>query len=530
MKATSAKIARPSHGTEAPRSTLRPSAAEHPLEREADRVATHVMSGAQLAPPAHADQSATSKGKPGAQLDPRDRAFFEQRMGQDFGSVRIHAGDDAARQASAYNARAFTVGSSIYFARDEYVPGAQRSRALLAHELVHVTQSRRGGVDSRTAWRVPDEPSSDPTVAIELSVTTSSDLDGAVISNEIPPGIVNFQTPLFEEDVFGLSFHALSPRAQPQQVKWTAPEGIDHLQDLGPHAAQFRVADGAAGGNRRVLEIEADDGSGKPVKIRLTIEFMPKRASAVDPRLEANEQARKALREERKQSRNEFKSKTREERREGRDARRDQRRDERKRARELRRERRDLEESCTLEQQRMIDVALTRAIQVSVAALTRLSGGNAVNDAKIASAFDKYLKAGATPISAPLLQHVIDVLAVARTSMMLATHGEFTCTTCKETTGAFVIASARGGEVNICQKWIVGNGLKFDVTSGVDDARAFALLHEYCHLAGVSGPADELYVSEDTWAKVSAADAYQSADAYAAIAWVLAGSASGASP
>ena len=43
------------------------------------------------------------------------RAPLAAQMGHDFSGVRVHTGGDAARAAASVHARAFTVGSDIYF-------------------------------------------------------------------------------------------------------------------------------------------------------------------------------------------------------------------------------------------------------------------------------------------------------------------------------------------------------------------------------------------------------------------------------
>jgi hypothetical protein len=77
-------------------------------------------------------------------LDPGIRVAMEARFGHDFGSVRIHADDAAARSASAVDALAYTRGNDIVFGRGAYRPETAAGRHLIAHELAHVVQQRRG--------------------------------------------------------------------------------------------------------------------------------------------------------------------------------------------------------------------------------------------------------------------------------------------------------------------------------------------------------------------------------------------------
>ncbi|MDQ3364780.1 MAG: DUF4157 domain-containing protein [Myxococcota bacterium] len=76
----------------------------------------------------------------GAALDPAVRADMEAGFETDFSKVRIHTGADAADAARGVNARAFTVGSDIYFDQGGYAPGTPEGKHLLAHELAHVAQ------------------------------------------------------------------------------------------------------------------------------------------------------------------------------------------------------------------------------------------------------------------------------------------------------------------------------------------------------------------------------------------------------
>ena len=77
---------------------------------------------------------------PGRPLEGATRAFFEPRLGHDFGQVRVHSGGLAARAASAVHAQAFTVGRDVVFGAGEYAPEKTSGRRLLAHELTHVVQ------------------------------------------------------------------------------------------------------------------------------------------------------------------------------------------------------------------------------------------------------------------------------------------------------------------------------------------------------------------------------------------------------
>ena len=90
------------------------------------------------------------------------------RSGQgsvDFAAIRLHyAGADSA--CRALRARAFTVGSDIYFADGAFAPHTRAGRWLLAHEVAHVVQqsasvtSASGPVPVAAAW-TPQEHAAD---------------------------------------------------------------------------------------------------------------------------------------------------------------------------------------------------------------------------------------------------------------------------------------------------------------------------------------------------------------------------------
>jgi hypothetical protein len=63
-------------------------------------------------------------------------------LGDSLSDVRIHADAAAAGLARSVSARAFTVGSDIFFGPGEYRPATPAGRELLTHELVHVVQQR----------------------------------------------------------------------------------------------------------------------------------------------------------------------------------------------------------------------------------------------------------------------------------------------------------------------------------------------------------------------------------------------------
>jgi hypothetical protein len=68
--------------------------------------------------------------------------FMETRLGAGFGDVRINTGHPATALCALLQARAFTLGSDIFFADGQYAPHTSMGKHLIAHELVHVLQQR----------------------------------------------------------------------------------------------------------------------------------------------------------------------------------------------------------------------------------------------------------------------------------------------------------------------------------------------------------------------------------------------------
>jgi hypothetical protein len=79
-------------------------------------------------------------GSGGRPLDASVRGYMEPRFGRDFSGVRVHAGAHAAESARAVNARAYTVRNNVVFGANEYRPGSDEGKRLIAHELTHVVQ------------------------------------------------------------------------------------------------------------------------------------------------------------------------------------------------------------------------------------------------------------------------------------------------------------------------------------------------------------------------------------------------------
>jgi hypothetical protein len=89
----------------------------------------------------HAIRSSRASGS----LPHRVRRELTDSSGHDFQDIAVHNDAAAHRAADQLQARAFTVGRGIYFARNQYQPSTAAGRHLLAHEAAHAVQQRGNG-------------------------------------------------------------------------------------------------------------------------------------------------------------------------------------------------------------------------------------------------------------------------------------------------------------------------------------------------------------------------------------------------
>jgi hypothetical protein len=96
----------------------------------------------------------------GAPLPESVRGFMEPRFGADFGDVRVHTGESAARRGAELNAHAFTVGKHVFFGRDKFQPDSAAGKELIAHELTHTIQQGAAvqrSADTTVSQRAPPQ-------------------------------------------------------------------------------------------------------------------------------------------------------------------------------------------------------------------------------------------------------------------------------------------------------------------------------------------------------------------------------------
>lgn len=178
-------------------------------EREADRVAAQVMQmpkgqseggiqqgHSRTLVQRHADQPSSASAEPappvvsnvleasGQPLDTATRAFFEPRFGHDFGFVRVHADQEAAKSANAVDALAYTVGSHIAFAAGYYSPTTKPGQRLIAHELSHVLQQGASGAAGTVQRSPTDQPAQSTTDPRQVSSADAGATQAITIGGE----------------------------------------------------------------------------------------------------------------------------------------------------------------------------------------------------------------------------------------------------------------------------------------------------------------------------------------------------------
>lgn len=97
-----------------------------------------------------------SSRSPGSSLEPGTRAVLEPRFGHSFENVRVHNDEEADRLTRDLEAKAFTVGSDLFFRHGAYEPTTNAGMHLLAHELTHSVQSQFESLDSDSPLTIAD--------------------------------------------------------------------------------------------------------------------------------------------------------------------------------------------------------------------------------------------------------------------------------------------------------------------------------------------------------------------------------------
>ncbi|MGZ4184034.1 MAG: eCIS core domain-containing protein [Solirubrobacteraceae bacterium] len=128
-----------------------------------------ILSGGLVHPDVEA-AIAASAGR-GQRLAGHVSRSVETAVGAPLDDVRVHTDDHAAALARAVSARAFAVGSDIYFGSGEYNPGTRDGAQLIAHEATHVVQQRGAPRSGPLTVSQPGEPLEREAEAVARGVT-----------------------------------------------------------------------------------------------------------------------------------------------------------------------------------------------------------------------------------------------------------------------------------------------------------------------------------------------------------------------
>jgi hypothetical protein len=120
----------------------------------------------------------------GQSLDHSVRAKYERRFGVDLGHVRVYTGEFAEEFNRQRNAYAVTIGSTgmiLMGGSPDKSMASASGQALLAHELTHVAQAKRGLHNKNFDGAMPlaTEEHEDEAEQVEAEVAAGGDGGGA---------------------------------------------------------------------------------------------------------------------------------------------------------------------------------------------------------------------------------------------------------------------------------------------------------------------------------------------------------------
>ncbi|WP_299885373.1 DUF4157 domain-containing protein [uncultured Lacinutrix sp.] len=145
-------------------------------------------------------------GSKGNGMSIQNRAFFEGKMQDNFGDVKLHKDKEAASAAKEIGAKAFTYKNHIVLNKAHFEAGSIEEKKLMAHELKHVQQQKNG---RHVIQMMPEEESTEPTKeeneqqTKEEDVQEASEADNVMMEKEAeqeeerimtPESVPDFQT------------------------------------------------------------------------------------------------------------------------------------------------------------------------------------------------------------------------------------------------------------------------------------------------------------------------------------------------
>ena len=148
-------------------------------------------------------------------------AKMETSFGEDFSDVEIH---EYSSEAKDLNARAFTQGNQIHFKGGEFNVTSQKGQELVAHELSHVVQQRKGLV-TKTHQENNYNVNSDVTLEEKADVDGKRAMSGEKINNG---------SAVAAQSTNGV---ALQKKSQPIQL-WRDVPGQARIESTAPNTVQ----------------------------------------------------------------------------------------------------------------------------------------------------------------------------------------------------------------------------------------------------------------------------------------------------
>lgn len=108
----------------------------------------------------------------GEGLPPKLRTDLEGSFDANLSQVRVHTDAASGSAATSMQAKAFTVGSDIFFAPSTYDPSSTDGQHLIAHEVAHTIQQQWGAAGSGPQTKLEVSEPSDP---LEIEAERSAD-------------------------------------------------------------------------------------------------------------------------------------------------------------------------------------------------------------------------------------------------------------------------------------------------------------------------------------------------------------------
>lgn len=160
-----------------------------------------------------------ARGEAGAPLPPALQAKFEGVLGTDLDAVRVHTGPAASAAADALYARAYCLGDDVFMAAGQHAPSSPDGEHLLAHEVAHSVQQRRGATTAQRAAQV-----SQPGDPLEREADALAD---AMVA-----GRVGNVAPTISATPGGAAIHRVAEERMPQHTRARVQEALEHLHQM----------------------------------------------------------------------------------------------------------------------------------------------------------------------------------------------------------------------------------------------------------------------------------------------------------